>query len=85
VWKVFWPQCHTERAFQAHQGFGNSGFPFTSKEYTDAASADYSHVDVPNARWHEKHTFTCFAYPVYSEQNMMEIAGALVKTIQAFS
>jgi dTDP-4-amino-4,6-dideoxygalactose transaminase len=85
VWKVFWPQCHTEKTFQAHRGFGNSGFPFTSKEYTDAASADYSQVDVPNARWHEKHTFTCFAFPVYTEQNMMEIAGALVKTIQAFS
>ena len=85
VWKVFWPQCHTERAFQAHQGFGRSGFPFRSQEYADAASVDYSRVEVPNARWHETHTFTCFAYPVYSEQNMKEIAGALVKTIEAFS
>ncbi|MHB1307715.1 MAG: DegT/DnrJ/EryC1/StrS family aminotransferase [Limisphaerales bacterium] len=85
VWKVFWPQCHTERAFQAHQGFGQSGFPFRSQEYADAASVDYSQVEVPNARWHETHTFTCFAYPVYSEQNMKEIAGALVKTIKAFS
>ncbi len=28
-------------------------------------SVDYTQVDVPNARWHEKHTFTCFAYPTY--------------------
>ncbi len=85
VWKVFWPQCHTEKAFQEHKGFGNSGFPFTSKEYGDPASVDYSQVNVPNARWHEQHTFTCFAFPVYSEQNMLEIAGALVKVIKAFS
>src|SRR5512142_3413575 len=85
VWKVFWPQCHTEKAFQEHKGFGNSGFPFRSKEYADPASADYTHVDVPNARWHETHTFTCFAFPVYSEQNMTEIAGALVKVIKSYS
>lgn len=84
-WKVFWPQCHTEKAFQEKKGFGNSGFPFTSKEYADAASVDYTKVDVPNARWHETHTFTCFAYPTYSEENMRQIAAALVKVIKAFS
>jgi len=85
VWKVFWPQCHTEKAFQEHKGFGDSGFPFRSREYADVSSADYTHVEVPNARWHEAHTFTCFAFPVYSEQNMMQIAGALVKVITAYS
>ncbi len=84
-WKVFWPQCHTEKAFQEKKGFGNSGFPFTSEEYADAASVDYSQVGVPNARWHEQHTFTCFAYPTYSEENMRQIAAALVKVIKAFS
>ena len=44
-------------------GFGRSGFPFKSKEYADPASVDYRKVEVPNARWHETHTFTCFAYP----------------------
>ena len=57
VWKVFWPQCHTEQAFQKHMSFGRSGFPFTSKEYADPKSTDYSNIQVPNARWHEKHTF----------------------------
>ena len=37
-WKVFWPQCHSERAFREHNAFGRSGFPFNSKEYADAAS-----------------------------------------------
>jgi dTDP-4-amino-4,6-dideoxygalactose transaminase len=83
-WKVFWPQCHTERAFTEKRGFGNSGFPFTSKEYTDPASADYSHVEVPNARWHETHTFTCFAFPTYSEEDVQQIASALVKVIRAY-
>jgi len=58
VWKVFWPQCHSEQAFQKHLAFGKSGFPFYSKEYTNPLSVDYTNVDVPNAKWHEKHTFT---------------------------
>ncbi|HUS46635.1 MAG TPA: DegT/DnrJ/EryC1/StrS family aminotransferase, partial [Phycisphaerae bacterium] len=85
VWKVFWPQCHTERAFTEPRGFGRSGFPFTSSEYTNPQSVDYSKVDVPNAVWHESHTFTCFAYPSYTEEDMQQIANALVKVIKAYS
>jgi len=85
VWKVFWPQCHTERAFTEKRAFGNSGFPFTSTEYTNPESVDYSKVDVPNARWHESHTFTCFAYPTFSEEDMHQIADAIIKVIRAYS
>jgi len=85
VWKVFWPQCHVEGAFQKHNAFGNSGFPFKSKEYTDAYSADYTNVDVPNAKWHEDHTFTCFAYPTYTAENCEQIGDALRKVILAYS
>ena len=84
-WKVFWPQCHTEKAYMKQNGFGRTGFPFNSKEYTDAASVDYSKVEVPNARWHETQTFTCFAYPTYSADDMEQIAAALVKVIKAYS
>jgi hypothetical protein len=42
-------------------------------------------VAVPNALWHEGHTFTCFAYPTYSEENCQEIAAALIKVIKAYS
>jgi dTDP-4-amino-4,6-dideoxygalactose transaminase len=84
-WKVFWPQCHTERAFQEANSFGSSGFPFRSREYATPSSVDYSHVEVPNALWHEKHTFTCFAYPTYTEENCHDIAAALVKVIKAYS
>jgi dTDP-4-amino-4,6-dideoxygalactose transaminase len=85
VWKVFWPQCHTEKAFQERNAFGRSGFPFNSKEYTDPASVDYSNVDVPNARWHEEHTFTCFAYPTFTEENCEQIGEAIRKVIIANS
>lgn len=85
VWRVFWPQCHTEHAFQNHVSFGKSGFPFKSKEYTNPASADYSNVDVPNAKWHEKHTFTCFAFPTYTIENCEQIGAALRKVILAYS
>jgi dTDP-4-amino-4,6-dideoxygalactose transaminase len=85
VWKVFWPQCHTERAFQEGNAFGRTGFPFKSKEYAAPASVDYKHVDVPNARWHEAHTFTCFAYPTYTESDMEQIASAILKVIEAYS
>jgi len=84
-WKVFWPQCHTERAFQEHNAFGHSKFPFRCREYADPASVDYSNVEVPNALWHERHTFTCFAYPTYSEEDMHQIAGALTKVLDAYS
>jgi dTDP-4-amino-4,6-dideoxygalactose transaminase len=84
-WKVFWPQCHTERAFTERHAFGNSGFPFTSKEYADPGSVDYSLVEVPNARWHEDHTFTCFAFPTSTEDDMDQIADAIIKVIHAYS
>jgi len=83
-WKVFWPQCHTERAFTEKNAFGRSGFPFTSREYTNPESVDYTRVEVPNARWHESHTFTCFAFPTYTEDDMEQIADALVKVINAY-
>lgn len=85
VWKVFWPQCHTEQAFQKHIAFGRSRFPFKSKEYTNPKSVDYSKVEVPNARWHEKHTFACFAFPTYTVENCEQIGNALRKVIMAFS
>ena len=84
-WKVFWPQCHTERAFTEHHGFGDSGFPFTSKEYTDPEHVDYSKVEVPNAVWHQSHTFTCFPFPTLTEDDMHQIAEAIVKVIKAYS
>jgi len=84
-WKVFWPQCHTERAYVDRNSFGKSGFPFNSKEYADAESVDYSKVDVPNAVWHQSHTFTCFAYPTFTEDDMQQIGAAVAKTIKAYS
>lgn len=84
-WKVFWPQCHTEKAFTERHAFGNSGFPFNSKEYASAASVDYSQVDVPNARWHEKRTFTCFAYPTFTVDDMHQIADGLIKVIRHYA
>src|SRR5213594_2845838 len=84
VWKVFWPQCHTERAFQEHNAFGRTGFPFKSKEYANPGSVNYKAVDVPNARWHEAHTFTCFAYPTYTESDMEQIAQAILKVLSVY-
>ncbi len=84
-WKVFWPQCHTERAYEEHNAFGKSGFPFKSKEYTNPESVDYSKVEVPNAIWHQSHTFTCFAFPTYTEEDCRQIGGALAKVIKAYS
>jgi len=85
VWKVFWPQCHTEGAFQNFNSFGKSGFPFTSKEFANPESVDYSQVEVPNAIWHESHTFTCFAFPTYTAENCEQIGDALRKVIIAKS
>jgi hypothetical protein len=42
-------------------------------------------VDVPNALWHETHTFTCFAYPTFTVSDMEQIAEGLIKVIRHFS
>ncbi len=84
-WRVFWPQCHTENAYKKRNAFGRSGFPFKSKEYTRKASVDFSKVKVPNALWHQKHTFTCFAYPTYEPHHCEQIGAALKKVIRAFA
>jgi hypothetical protein len=84
-WKVFWPQCHTERAFKEQNGFGRTGFPFSSKEYTNAKSVDYSNVEIPNALWHQDHTFTCFAFPTYEPVHCEQVGAALRKVIQAYA
>jgi dTDP-4-amino-4,6-dideoxygalactose transaminase len=84
-WKVFWPQCHTEKAYTQHHAFGRSGFPFKSQEYTNAESVDYSRVEVPNAIWHQDHTFTCFAFPTFTEEDCNQIGAALRKVIQAYA
>jgi dTDP-4-amino-4,6-dideoxygalactose transaminase len=84
-WKVFWPQCHTERAFREGNAFGRSGFPFKSREYTDPASVDYTKVEVPNALWHQTHTFTCFAFPTYEPHHCEQIGEALSKVIRAYA
>lgn len=82
-WKVFWPQCHTERAFREHHGFGYSKFPFVSKEYTSSGAADYSNVEAPNAVWHQSHTFITFIFPTYEEGHVRGIAGGIKKVIAA--
>jgi len=39
----------------------------------------------PNASRHETHTFACFAFPTFSEDDMRQIGHALVKVVKAFS
>jgi dTDP-4-amino-4,6-dideoxygalactose transaminase len=84
-WRVFWPQCHTEKAYTEHNAFGKSGFPFNSKEYTNPASVDYSNVRVPNALCHQSHTFTCFAFPTFTVQDCEQIGAAVAKVIRAYA
>ena len=84
-WNVFWPQCHTEAAFQNHSAYGKSGFPFKSREYATPESVDYTHVDVPNAEWHQERTFITFIFPTYEETLMHGIASAIKKVISAYS
>lgn len=84
-WMVFWPQCHTERAYLEHQGFGDTHFPFRSSEYTNPASVDYAKVDVPNAVWHQARTFITFIFPTYKKAHMKGIAAAIRKVIEAYA
>ena len=84
-WKVFWPQCHTERAFREFNSFGKSGFPFRSKEYTDPASVDYSKVEVPNARLARDPYVHRFPIPHAHRRRHAANRARLVKVIDAYS
>jgi dTDP-4-amino-4,6-dideoxygalactose transaminase len=84
-WNVFWPQCHTEKAFQEHNAFCDSKFPFESKEYADPASVDYSNVQVPNAVWHQDRTFITFIFPTYEEAHVQAFAAGMKKCIAAYA
>ncbi len=84
-WNVFWPQCHTEEAFQNHNAYGKSGFPFKSQEYASLESVDYSRVDVPNAAWHQTRTFITFIFPTYEEELMRGIATGIKKVVAAYA
>jgi dTDP-4-amino-4,6-dideoxygalactose transaminase len=84
-WNVFWPQCHTERAFQEHNAFCSSKFPFRSKEFANPKSVDYSKVDVPNAVWHQNRTFITFIFPTYEEAHMQAFAEGMKKVIEAYA
>jgi hypothetical protein len=46
---------------------------------------DYGRVEVPNSLWHENHTFTCFAYPTFTQDDMHQIAEAIIKVLKAYS
>ena len=76
---------HRARLQRAQRLRPTRASPSSPKEYADPASVDYSQVEVPNARWHETHTFTCFAYPTFTEDDMQQIGAALVKVIKAYS
>ena len=39
----------------------------------------------PTRVWHETHTFTVFPFPTFTEEDMHQIAHALVKVIDAYS
>lgn len=84
-WKVFWPQCHTEQAFQQHNGFGHSKFPFVSREFTEPDSVDYSNLDVPNAEWHQSRTLITFIFPTYEREHMQQIAAGIKKVVSAYA
>ena len=53
------------------------------QEYANPESVDYSKVEVPNAVWHQSHTFTCFAFPTYTEDDCRQIGHALAKVIKS--
>jgi len=40
---------------------------------------------VPNALWHQTHTFTCFAYPTFEPHHCEQINEALKKVIRAYA
>lgn len=46
---------------------------------------EVTRVEVPNALWHQTHTFTCFAYPTFEPHHCEQIGEAIKKVIRAYA
>lgn len=70
VFKIQWPEAYKEKAYVEHNGFGTANFPFESKEYSLAASADYTKVNCQVAASLRTKTLSLYLHPTWEEEDI---------------
>ncbi len=79
---IQWPEAYLEKAYTEHQGFGSAQFPFESKEYTDAASVDYTKAFCPVAHDLRFATVCLFLHPSWEEEHINRCIEGLTQVLK---
>ena len=82
---ILWPESYLEQAYQEGIGFGDAKFPFKSKEYTDAKSADYSKVICPVAKSLRDQTVSLFLHPSWERCHIEKVIDGVKAVIAKYS
>ncbi len=82
---ILWPESYLEQAYQDGVGFGSAQFPFRSKEYTDAKSADYSKVICPVAKSLRDKTVSLFLHPSWEPAHIEKVIAGVKAVIAKHS
>ena len=78
---IQWPEAYEERAYKEQNGFGTAKFPFQSKEYTNAKSADYTNVLCPKAKSLRAETFSLFLHPTWEPEHIERCIAAVKEVL----
>ena len=80
---ILWPESYLEKAYQEGIGFGEAGFPFKSKEYTDPRAADYSKVECPVAKSLRDQTVSLFLHPSWEKEHIERVIDGVKSVLAA--
>lgn len=79
---IQWPEAYEEKAYTEHGGFGESKFPFESKEYTNPASVEYDKVFCKNANALRAQTVCLFLHPSWEPIHIEKCIEGLKAVIE---
>ena len=79
---ILWPEAYDAKAYREHIGFGESRFPFESKEYTDADQVDYSKITAPVAKSLRDKTVCLWLHPSWEEEHIQASIDTFKASLQ---
>lgn len=82
IFKIQWPEAYKERVYREHNGFGSAKFPFQSKEYTEAATVDYTKVTCEVAASLRSKTLSLYLHPTWEEEDIRVCINYFVKVLE---
>lgn len=79
---IQWPEAYEEKAYKEHNGFGNSKFPFESKEYANPDSVNYGKVVCQHAKGLRAQTVCLFLHPTWEKVHIERCIDGLKSSIE---